>query len=110
MSLLNSRFIDSDNELSNFADALASSARVAIIRFIAANGNAITPEDFDSIQLTPGIVNEHVTELKNLGILNVKKNNDSLAYSIDQSLFNQMSNKYAALIDSINSLRAIMEN
>jgi hypothetical protein len=101
MSFLNSRFIDSDTELSNFADALASPAR-----FIAANGNAITPEDFDNIQLTPEIVNEQVAELKNMGILNVKAHNNSLAYSIDQSLFNQMSNKYAELIDSINSLRA----
>lgn len=106
MSFLNSSFVDSDNELSNFADALASPARVSIVRFIAANGNAITPEDFGSIQLTPERVNEHITELKNLGILNVKKHNDSLAYSIDQALFNQMANKYAELIDSINSLRA----
>ena len=96
MSFLNSRIIDSDTELSNFADALASPARVSIVRFIAANGNAITPET----------VSEHVSELKNLGILNVKKHNDSLAYSIDQALFNQMANKYAELIDSINSLRA----
>lgn len=108
MSFLNSRFIDNDTELSNFADALASPARVAIVRFIAANGNAITPEDFDNIQLTPETVNEQVAELKSLGILNVKAHNNSLAYSIDQSLFNQMSNKYAALIDSINSLRASM--
>jgi len=105
MSFLNSRFIEIDTELSNFADALASPARVAIVRFIAANGNAITAEDFDNIQLTPEAVNEHVTELKNLGILSVKAHNNSLAYSIDQSLFNQMANKYAELIDSINSLR-----
>jgi predicted transcriptional regulator len=106
MSFLNSRFIDSDNELSTFTNALALPARVAIIRFITANGNTITPEDFGRIALTPETVNEHVLELKNLGILNVEKRNNSLTYSIDQSLFNQMANQYAALIDSINSLRA----
>jgi predicted transcriptional regulator len=106
MSFLNSSIIDSDTELSNFADALASPARVAIVRFIAANNNAITPEDFGSISLAPETINEQVTELKNLGILNVKKHNDGFAYSIDQGLFNQMANKYAELIESINSLRA----
>ncbi|MDB5088719.1 MAG: transcriptional regulator [Mucilaginibacter sp.] len=106
MSFLNSRFIDSDNELSTFTSALALPARVTIIRFITANGNTITPEDFSRIALTPEIVNAHVLELKSLGILNVEKRNNSLTYSIDQSLFNQMANQYATLIDSINSLRA----
>jgi len=106
MSFLYSKFTDSDNELSEFAHALAVPARIAIVRFISANGNSITQEEFCNIPFSPQLVNQHVLELKSLGILNAGQGAGEGAYSLNENLFDQMYSAFSTLTDSINSFRS----
>ncbi len=52
MPFSDSKFSNADNELANFAKALALPVRIAIIRTIMLNGNTITKEIFMRFRFT----------------------------------------------------------
>lgn len=92
-----SNFDEGDKELSNFAKALALPVRIAIIRIIMENNNAVNREILWEIPFNIETINKHVAELKNLGILKVQGFKGHITYSIDESLFEHMAYRFAEL-------------
>lgn len=98
-----------DIALSNFAKALALPVRVCIIRMVIENENKATREHLHNIPFNPNTVNQHLSELKTLGILTAKANGRTMFYSVNEQLFISMSNNFLALFDSINSLKGFSD-
>jgi predicted transcriptional regulator len=97
MPFIDSKFSHSDNELANFAKALALPVRVAIIRIIMANGNSITKENFHAIPFNHETINKHIAELKNLGIIKASGYKGNIRYCVDGGLFDRMANRFSML-------------
>lgn len=104
MTFIDSKFSNTDNELANFAKALALPVRVAIIRMIIANGNAITKDNFCEIPFHHETINKHLSELKTLGIINITGHKGNIKYNVDAHLFEQMACRFAYLFNGIHNL------
>ncbi|WP_184550622.1 ArsR/SmtB family transcription factor [Mucilaginibacter sp. FT3.2] len=110
MPFIDSKFSNTDNELANFAKALALPVRVAIIRLIIANGNSITKENFHTIPFNHETINKHIAELKNLGIIKATGYKGNIKYGVDDCLFSQMANRFAVLFSGTNNWAANLED
>jgi predicted transcriptional regulator len=103
MPFSDSKFSNADNELANFAKALALPVRIAIIRTIIINGNTITKENFYEIPFHHETINKHIAELKNLGIIKASGYKGNIKYAIDEHLFDTMTLKIAQLFNFITN-------
>ncbi|WP_439699186.1 hypothetical protein ACFGVS_14850 [Mucilaginibacter sp. AW1-7] len=103
MPFTDSKFSNTDNELANFAKALALPVRIAIIRTIIKNGNAITKENFYEIPFHHETINKHIAELRTLGIINASGYKGNIKYGIDEHLFEQMAYRFASLFQGVHS-------
>jgi DNA-binding transcriptional regulator YiaG len=93
-----------DIELSNFAKALALPVRICIIRLIIENGNEATRQMLHQIPFNQQTINQHLIELKHLGILKTIKKGKSHYFTIDEDMFITMSNYFLLLFQSISKL------
>ncbi len=101
MPHFNLKFSNTDNELANFAKALALPVRIAIVRIIIANSNSISKESLYTIPFNQETVTKHLAELKRLGMIKAHGFRGSIKYSLDEQLFEQMANGFAMLFESI---------
>ncbi|GGA94572.1 hypothetical protein [Mucilaginibacter rubeus] len=101
MPYFNLKFSNTDNELANFAKALALPVRIAIVRIIIANDNLVPKESLYSIPFNQETITKHIAELKRMGILKACGLRGSIKYSIDERLFRQMADGFAMLFESI---------
>jgi len=63
------KYHNEDLELARFAKALGHPARVAIIRHLSALKSCCFTEIADDLPLAYSTVSEHLTELKNAGLI-----------------------------------------
>jgi predicted transcriptional regulator len=103
MPYFNLKFSNTDNELANFAKALALPVRIAIIRIITANGNLISKEDLYSIPFNHESITKHLTELKRMGVIKAGGFRGSIKYSLNEQLFEQMAGEFALLFENIKA-------
>ncbi|SEM62160.1 DNA-binding transcriptional regulator, ArsR family [Mucilaginibacter gossypiicola] len=101
MSYFNLKFSDRDNELANFAKALALPVRIAIVRIIMTNNNSISKEILYTIPFNHETTTKHLAELKRMGIIKAHGLRGSIKYSLDEQLFKQMANGFAMLFESM---------
>ncbi|HMG11172.1 MAG TPA: helix-turn-helix domain-containing protein [Mucilaginibacter sp.] len=100
MKLTNLNF--NDNELSQFARALALPVRVFIVRTIIENGFSINRDALYTTSFNIETINKHVSELRSLGLIKANGVKGNITYSIEQSWFEQMSIRFSSLFESIN--------
>ncbi|WEA01865.1 ArsR/SmtB family transcription factor [Mucilaginibacter sp. SJ] len=110
MPYFNLKFSNTDNELANFAKALALPVRVAIVRLIMAEGNLVPKESLYSIPFNQETITKHVAELKRMGIIKTHGFRGSIKYSIDERLFRQMADGFAMLFDGMRAFEHDLEN
>ena len=100
MKLTNLNF--NDNELSQFARALALPVRVFIVRTIIENGFSINRDALYTTSFNTETINKHVSELRSLGLIKANGVKGNITYSIEQNWFEQMSIRFSSLFESIN--------
>jgi transcriptional regulator with XRE-family HTH domain len=100
MKLTNLNF--NDNELSQFARALALPVRVFIVRTIIENGFSINRDALYTTSFNIETINKHVSELRSLGLIKANGAKGNITYSIEQNWFEQMSIRFSSLFESIN--------
>jgi transcriptional regulator with XRE-family HTH domain len=100
MKLTNLNF--NDNELSQFARALALPVRVFIVRTIIENGFSINRDALYTTSFNTETINKHVSELRALGLIKANGAKGNITYSIEQNWFEQMSIRFSSLFESIN--------
>lgn len=102
---LNNRYISpNDIALSNFVKALALPVRICIVRFILEHGNSIKREKLAEVPYNRTTVNQHVNELKHLGIVKSETKDKEVIYSVNESVFIKMSNHFLSLFEPIRQL------
>jgi len=104
------KFSTTDNELANFAKALALPVRIAIVRIIMTNGNSVSKESLYSIPFNHETITKHLAELRRLGIIKAHGLRSSLKYSLDEQLFQQMAEGFAMLFDNIRTFEPDLQN
>lgn len=90
-----------DLALSNFVKALALPVRICIVRYIIENSNAVKREQLAEIPYNRLTVNQHVNELKHLGIINSQTQNRETIYSVNEPVFIKMSKCFLNLFAPI---------
>ena len=65
----NEAFSDQQNRIAELAKALAHPARLAILQYLAETKVCITGDISDELPLSRTTVNQHLTELKNAGLI-----------------------------------------
>ncbi|MFC0514825.1 ArsR/SmtB family transcription factor [Mucilaginibacter angelicae] len=103
MPYFNLKFSNTDNELANFAKALALPVRIAIVRIIMANGNSVSKESLYSIPFNHETITKHLAELKRMGIIKAHGFRGSIKYGLDEQLFRQMADGFAMLFESLRT-------
>lgn len=88
-------------KLSNFSRALALPVRIYIIRQILDNHNCATREVLHQIPFKKDLINMHLLELKNMGLLKTTHQNRIYSYTVDESKFIAMSNSFLDLFAPI---------
>lgn len=94
-------FTERQNDLSRIAKALAHPARLAIIDCLLETEHCITGDLVHETGLAQATISQHLTELKNIGIIRGNIEGVSVNYCIDperwmelKTKFNELFNKY----------------
>lgn len=93
-----------DIDLANFAKAIALPVRVCIIRLIIENGNEASRVKLHEIPFNQLTVNQHLTELKHLGILRSARRGRMNIFMVNEDVFINMSNNFLSLFEPISQL------
>ncbi|MBW4891052.1 ArsR family transcriptional regulator [Mucilaginibacter sp. HMF5004] len=88
------KITETDNELSNFARAIAIPIRVSIIRAILLNGPWVSPDVFVNLGLNPVTRERHLKSMVFSGIVKEKHHNRKTYYSIDEQGFFKLVNEF----------------
>ncbi len=77
------RYTEKDIRLARIAKTLSHPARLAIIRYIASTGNCFFNEISQELPLAGSTVSQHLTELKNEGLIKSRAYPPNVRYSIN---------------------------
>lgn len=93
-----------DIDLANFAKAIALPVRVCIIRLIIENGNEASRVKLHEIPFNQLTVNQHLADLKHLGILRSARKGRVNVFMVNEDVFINMSNNFLTLFEPISQL------
>lgn len=99
MSHIDPQFSRADNQLANFAKALAMPVRIAIIRAIIVSNNNISKENLLTIPYKTDTINRHLTRLKEAGIIKESNAQGLIKFSLDKDVFIQNANGFITLFE-----------
>jgi ArsR family transcriptional regulator len=94
-----------DNELNSAASlfkALGHPARLAILRYLAETKVCITGDISDELPLSRTTVNQHLTELKNAGLIQGHVNGVKVNYCLNPEKIAELGRAFQELYDLIN--------
>ncbi len=84
-------FDEAQNQISEFAKALAHPARVAIIQELLRQKTCICGDLADVLPLSQSTISQHLKELKRTGIVRGEVDGPRVCYCIDQENWNKAS-------------------
>ena len=94
-----------DHKLSSAASlfkALSHPARLAILQYLAEAKVCITGDISDELPLSRTTVNQHLTELKNAGLIQGKVEGVKVNYCLDPKRIGELGAIFSEFYDSIN--------
>jgi ArsR family transcriptional regulator, arsenate/arsenite/antimonite-responsive transcriptional repressor len=94
-------FTESQNELANFAKAIAHPARAAIIEYLAGRNECMCGDIVDIIPLAQATVSQHLKELKQAGLIKGSIEGNSICYCIDSDNWKKFMRKLEGLSEKI---------
>ena len=83
-----SEFSTADNNIANFAKAIAHPARVAILQMLIKRQSCICGDIVDELPLSQSTVSQHLKALKEAGIIKGNIEGTSVCYCIDENIWN----------------------
>ena len=83
-----SEFSTADNNIANFAKAIAHPARVAILQMLIKRQSCICGDIVDELPLSQSTVSQHLKALKEAGIIKGNIEGTSICYCIDEEVWN----------------------
>ena len=83
-------FTQKEQDLAEFAKALAHPARIAILKILAQHNECICGEIVDVLPLAQSTVSQHLKELKNAGLIKGDIEGNTICYCIDEKALNKL--------------------
>ena len=91
-------FTEQQNQIADYAKALAHPARVAILQFLVRRNACVCGEIVDELPLSQSTVSQHLKELKRIGIVQGIIEGPSVCYCINQAGWQQMKQTIADMM------------
>jgi len=91
--------VDTDNELSHFARALALPVRISIVRILIINGDWVGPDVFAELEKGKVTIDRHLKAMLYLNIIKEKHYNRKTYYAINEDVFIKISEEFIGLFD-----------
>lgn len=83
-------FTPAQNQVANYAKALAHPARIAILQYLIKQQNCICGDLVEELPLAQATVSQHLKELKVIGLIQGTVEGTSVCYCIDQQKWEEV--------------------
>ena len=87
---------------SSFFKALAHPARLAILNYLAGSKMCITGDISDELPLSRTTVNQHLTELKEVGLIKGTINGVKVNYCLNEEKIKELNLRFTQFINNLN--------
>ena len=94
-------FSQKEQDLAEFAKALAHPARIAILKVLAQRNECICGEIVDILPLAQSTVSQHLKELKNAGLIDGSVDGPRSCYCINWKAFEKFSDEFSLLFNKL---------
>ena len=94
-------FIQKEQDLAEFAKALAHPARIAILKVLAQHNECICGEIVDVLPLAQSTVSQHLKELKNAGLIKGTVDGPRSCYCINWKAFEKFMSEFSFLFNKL---------
>lgn len=93
-------FTTEQNQLADYARALAHPARVAILQHLVKTNQCICGDLVGELGLAQATVSQHLKELKKAGIIKGNITGTSVCYCIDSTIWNTLNTKFSTFFST----------
>jgi ArsR family transcriptional regulator, arsenate/arsenite/antimonite-responsive transcriptional repressor len=94
-------FTQKEQDLANFAKAMAHPARIAILKVLAQRNECICGEIVELLPLAQSTVSQHLKELKNAGLITGSIDGPRSCYCINWKAFEKFNHEFNFLFDNL---------
>ena len=94
-------FTQKEQDLAEFAKALAHPARIAILKVLAQHNECICGEIVDVLPLAQSTVSQHLKELKNAGLIDGSVDGPRSCYCINWKAFEKFMSEFSFLFNKL---------
>ena len=94
-------FTQKEQDLAEFAKALAHPARIAILKVLAQRNECICGEIVEVLPLAQSTVSQHLKELKNAGLINGTVSGPRSCYCINWKAFEKFNHEFSLLFNNL---------
>ena len=94
-------FSQKEQDLAEFAKALAHPARIAILKVLAQHNECICGEIVEILPLAQSTVSQHLKELKNAGLITGTIDGPRSCYCINWKAFEKFNTEFNTLFSSL---------
>jgi DNA-binding transcriptional ArsR family regulator len=94
-------FTQKEQELAEFAKALAHPARIAILKVLAKRNECICGEIVEILPLAQSTVSQHLKELKNAGLIDGAVDGPRSCYCINWQAFEKFNLEFSGLFNNL---------
>jgi ArsR family transcriptional regulator, arsenate/arsenite/antimonite-responsive transcriptional repressor len=94
-------FTQKEQDLANFAKALAHPARIAILKLLAQRNECICGEIVEVLPLSQSTVSQHLKELKNAGLIDGSIDGPRSCYCINWKAFEKFNSEFGLLFNNM---------
>lgn len=94
-------FTEQQNQIADYAKALAHPARVAILQFLIQRDACVCGDIVDELPLSQSTVSQHLKELKRIGVVQGTVEGPSVCYCIDPAGWQRMKTLLGDVLTSV---------
>jgi ArsR family transcriptional regulator, arsenate/arsenite/antimonite-responsive transcriptional repressor len=94
-------FSKKEQDLAEFAKALAHPARIAILKMLAQHNGCICGEIVEVLPLAQSTVSQHIKELKNAGLIDGTVDGPRSCYCINWKAFEKFNSEFGFLFNKL---------
>ena len=94
-------FTQKEQDLANFAKAIAHPARIAILKVLAQRNECICGEIVEVLPLAQSTVSQHLKELKNAGLIDGSVDGPKSCYCINWKAFEKFNTAFSMLFTGL---------
>jgi len=92
-----------EQDLANFAKAIAHPARIAILKMLAQKNECICGEIVEVLPLAQSTISQHLKELRSAGLINGTVDGPRSCYCINWKAFEKFMNEFSGLFNTLKA-------